>query len=144
MVTGLEPSLCSRFYSQVRYPYNEFVHSIPSYFSKCIITTIRLSGLSWRTKTTFAPLASRLITLVLQHTCNTETLCVIQPTFLKLASTIGMIVVHGLGTMTATLLLRFITLVLHNNLYYEISLHVVIEAIKFIHLRNAHKSYILK
>lgn len=84
MVTGLEPSLCLRFYSQVRYPYNEFVHSIPSYFSKCIITTIRLSGSSWRTKTTFAPLASRLITLVLQHTCNTETLCVIQPTFLKL------------------------------------------------------------
>ena len=84
MATGLEPSLCVRFYSQVRYPYNEFVHSIPSYFSKCIITTIRLSGLSWRTKTTFAPLASRLITLVLQYTCNTETLCVIQPTFLKL------------------------------------------------------------
>ncbi len=84
MVTGLEPSLCVRFYSQVRYPYNEFVHSIPSCFSKCIITTIRLSGSSWRTKTTFAPLASRLTTLVLQHTCNTETLCVIQSTFLKL------------------------------------------------------------
>lgn len=65
MATGLEPSLCVRFYSQVRYPYNEFVHSIPSYFSKCIITTIRLSGSSWRTKTTFAPLASRLTTLVL-------------------------------------------------------------------------------
>lgn len=65
MVTGLEPSLCVRFYSQVRYPYNEFAHSIPSYFSKCIITTIRLSGLSQRTKTTFVPLASRLTTLVL-------------------------------------------------------------------------------
>nr|DAE35480.1 MAG TPA: hypothetical protein [Caudoviricetes sp.] len=46
MVTGLEPSLCVRFCSQVRYSYNEFVHSIPSYFSKCIITTIRLSGSS--------------------------------------------------------------------------------------------------
>nr|DAJ58943.1 MAG TPA: hypothetical protein [Caudoviricetes sp.] len=46
MVTGLEPSLCVHFYSQVRYPYNEFIHSIPSYFSKCIITTIRLSGSS--------------------------------------------------------------------------------------------------
>lgn len=65
MATGLEPSLCVRFYSQVRYPYNEFVHSIPSCFSKCIITTIRLSGSSWRTKTTFIPLASRLTTLVL-------------------------------------------------------------------------------
>lgn len=65
MATGLEPSLCVRFYSQVRYPYNEFVHSIPSCFSKCIITTIRLSGSSWRTKTTFAPPASRLTTLVL-------------------------------------------------------------------------------
>lgn len=52
-------------YSQAQYPYNEFVHSIPSYFSKCIITTIRLSGLSWRTKTTFAPIASRLTALVL-------------------------------------------------------------------------------
>lgn len=65
MATGLEPSLCVHFYSQVRYPYNEFVHSIPSYFSKCIITTIRLSGSSWRTKTTFAPPVSRLTTLVL-------------------------------------------------------------------------------
>lgn len=104
MVTGLEPSLCLRFYSQVRYPYNEFVHSIPSYFSKCIITTIRLSGLSWRTKTTFAPLASRLITLVLQHTCNTETLCVLQSTSYSFASTISTCCSHGLGTMNATLL----------------------------------------
>nr|DAT57639.1 MAG TPA: hypothetical protein [Caudoviricetes sp.] len=29
-------------------------------------------------------------------------------------------------------------------MYYEISFHVVIEAIKFTHLRNVHKSYILK
>lgn len=104
MVTGLEPSLCLRFYSQVRYPYNEFVHSIPSYFSKCIITTIRLSGSSWRTKTTFAPLANRLITLVLQHTCNTETLCVLQSTSYSFASTISTCCSHGLGTMNATLL----------------------------------------
>nr|DAM05283.1 MAG TPA: hypothetical protein [Caudoviricetes sp.] len=34
------------YYSQVQYPYNAFVHSIPSCFSKCIITTIRLSRLS--------------------------------------------------------------------------------------------------
>nr|DAU52335.1 MAG TPA: hypothetical protein [Crassvirales sp.] len=46
MVTGLEPSLCVRFYSQVQYPYNALVHSIPSCFSKCIITTICLSRLS--------------------------------------------------------------------------------------------------
>jgi len=46
VATGLEPSLCVRFYSQVRYPYNEFVHSIPSCFSKRIIATIRLSRLS--------------------------------------------------------------------------------------------------
>lgn len=39
-------AMCARFYSQVQYPYNAFVHSIPSYFSKCIITTIRLSGSS--------------------------------------------------------------------------------------------------
>lgn len=104
MVTGLEPSLCVRFYSQVRYPYNEFVHSIPTCFSKCIITTIRLSGSSWRTKTTFAPLASRLITLVLQHTCNTETLCVLQSTSYSFASTISTCCSHGLGTMNATLL----------------------------------------
>lgn len=104
MVTGLEPSLRLRFYSQVRYPYNESVHSIPSYFSKCIITTIRLSGSSWRTKTTFAPLASRLITLVLQHTCNTETLCVLQATSYSFASTISTCCSHGLGTMNATLL----------------------------------------
>ena len=53
------------YFSQVQYPYNAFVHSIPSCFSKCIITTIRLSGLSWRTKTTFALFANELTTLVL-------------------------------------------------------------------------------
>lgn len=39
--------------------------------NKRIITTIRLSRLSWKTKTTLAPLASRLTTLVLQYTWNT-------------------------------------------------------------------------
>ena len=40
-------------HSQARYPYNEFVHSIPSYFSKRIITTIRLSGLSQNIRSFF-------------------------------------------------------------------------------------------
>lgn len=105
MATGLEPSLCLRFYSQVRYPYNEFVHSIPSCFSKCIITTIRLSGSSWRTKTTFAPLASGLTTLVLSiHVILLfHPLCPI-PTSYSFASTISTCCSHGLGTMNATLL----------------------------------------
>lgn len=118
MAIGLEPSLCVRFYSQVRYPYNEFVHSIPSCFSKCIITTIRLSGSSWRTKTTFAPLISRLTTLVLSihvilHKQFTDMfrspirvipLC---PTIASysFASTTSTCCSHGLGTMNATLLL---------------------------------------
>lgn len=97
-------------FSQVQYPYNAFVHSIPSCFNKCIITTIRLSGLSWRTKTTLAPLASRLIPLVLSFTCNpvtynqADTLCVLQSTSYSFASTISTCCSHGLGTMNATLL----------------------------------------
>lgn len=88
-------AMCVRFCSQVRYPYDEFVHSIPSYFSKCIITTIRLSRLSQRIKTTSAPLASRLIPLILSFTCNpvaykqAATLCVPQSTSYSFASTIS-------------------------------------------------------
>ena len=43
VVTGLEPSPCMRVHNQVQFL---LVHSIPSYFSKRIITTIRLSGSS--------------------------------------------------------------------------------------------------
>ena len=102
-------------HSQVRYPYNEFVHSIPSYFSKCIITTIRLSGSSQNIRSLFCIRSQSHVGHSVSHVNllpikPATTLCVPQSTSYSFASTISTCCSHGLGTMNATLLLRFITL----------------------------------
>lgn len=59
VVTGLEPSPCCALLQPSTIPLYEFVHSIPSCFSKCIITTIRLSRLSQNIRNLFCIRSSK-------------------------------------------------------------------------------------
>lgn len=111
MVTGLEPSLFCASYSQAQYPYNEFVHSIPSCCSQPLqvynnhypslqivieypqLISHTFSKPYWTFSFTCKPIVYRRLTL-----------CVLQSTSYSFASTISTCCSHGLGTMNATLL----------------------------------------
>ena len=129
VVTGLEPSLCSALLQPSTIPLYEFVHSIPSCFSKCIITTVRLSGLSQRLGlhlTSLHPLqigCSYHISVLHVNPLPNQaiTLCVLQSIFSQLCKYYKHVLqCVGLGPRMPHYYLRFITLaqaLRHPSLY---------------------------
>lgn len=89
VVTGLEPSPCCALPQPSTILLYEFVHSIPSCFNKCIITTIRLSRLSQNIRSLFCIRSQSHIGHSVSHVNllpikQATTLCVLQSTFLQL------------------------------------------------------------